>query len=490
MSNTLTKTTSRDYQRTVIDRSKAEEYWALLMEQGTGKTHVAIATANHLFNEGKINAVLVIAPNGVHDNWARDEIPLHSAADNLILSWHASDGVKKRRRFMWRLDDEIGSDPDTLLWLCLNVEASRSRDMLKALFHFVETNKVLVIVDESTIIKNHKALQSKGIINLGAVAAYRRILTGTPVSQGPLDLWGQCQFLSPQALPYRSWTAFKAQYAVEQVVNLGPGRPSFQKIVGYRNQHELATTLAKFSSRVLKADVLDLPPKVYQKVYVDLTSEQKRIYDELVKQAVSWINETDVLTVTTALERMMRLHQVVLGYAPSETKDLIPIDQNRIQALSALVSREPKKTIIFCRFREDVRRVVEALNEDGQCVQYHGGIDIDQRGESIRQFQSGDAQFFVATKAASRGLTLTAAESVIYYSQGYSLEDRLQSEDRPHRIGQTKTVVYVDLIARKTIEEKIIQALIDKKNIADVIVDKKGLQGLLTLEANSDDQDD
>lgn len=363
----------------------------------------------------------------------------------------------------------------------MNIEALRTEAFWDALDLFT-FRKFLAVVDESTIIKNPKAAQTKAAFRLAKSAAYTRVLTGTPITQSPLDLWAQCRFLDESALPYPSFTAFKHQFAIEETVYLGPNRPQFQKIVGYRNQKELSNLIEPFTYRVLKKDCLDLPEKLYQVRYVELTPEQKRVYKDLTKQCVAMI-DPGMVSVTTALTLMLRLHQVVLGYVPLDDGNIQPIPHNRIKALTELVEETPGKTIVFCRFLEDVNQVRDALlplNEGSVC--YSGEVSADDRTLAIQRFQeSPDCRFFIATDAAARGLTLTAATHVVYYSQGFSLETRLQSEDRAHRIGQRNNVLYTDLVAQGTVDERVITALKSKLDLANSVLNREQLVEILTL---------
>lgn len=252
--------------------------------------------------------------------------------------------------------------------------------------------------------------------------------------------------------------------------------------MGYKNQAILSALIAPFTVRVLKKDCLDLPEKIYQTRYVELTNEQKKIYKDLTKQCLATL-EPGIVTVTTAITMMLRLHQVTLGYVPSDDGTMQQIPHNRIDRLSDLIEENPTPAIIFVRFLEDAMQVGALLTEKGKAwAPYHGGVSTESRTEFVNTFQSGAISYLVATSAASKGLTLTAAEQVIYYSQGFSLETRLQSEDRAHRIGQTKNVLYTDLVAQGTIDDKVVEALKKKKDLADSVLDRSALEKLLTLE--------
>lgn len=483
----LTKTTSFGYQAEVIAETKDCKYYGLFMEQGTGKTHVTIATFTHLYFTGKINGVLILAPNGVHDNWHRNEIPLHCSipeGEMQMACWHGSDGAKKKAHWGWVAngDHSLESDDSKFVILMTNIEAVRTDAFMKSIQNFCTRRKFMLVVDESTTIKNPKAEQTKQVMKIAKYAAYTRILTGTPITQSPLDLWAQCRVLNENALPYPSYTAFKKEFAIEQVLRLG--HRAFNKVVGYQNQALLAHLIKGFTVRILKSECLDLPEKIYQTRYVELTPEQRRIYKDLVKSCLAQV-QPGIATVTEAITMMLRLHQVTLGYIPTDDGVIRPIEHNRIRALLDLVDTNPSKAIIFCRFKEDVNQVVNALQDvcSEDVVRYTGDESSAQRTLAVDCFQKNLAgcRYFVATSAAARGLTLTAAEQVIYYSQGFSLETRLQSEDRAHRIGQKKNVVYTDLVAQGTVEDRIIAALKDKKCMANAVLDRAQLEDLITL---------
>lgn len=477
------KTTPYKHQKEVFERSKDAPYFGLFLEQGTGKTLVGIATFTHLFTEGKINGVLITAPNGVHDNWTRIEIPKHCILepnrDMHIATWHSTDGAKKMKRWDWVANQ---SPTNSLAVLAANVEAVRTESFWKSIDGFLKERNFMLIVDESTVIKNPKAQQSKNCHFLAESATYTRIMTGTPITQSPLDLWSQCRVLSKEALPYRSWTAFKHEFAIEQVQYMG--QRSFNQIVGYKNQDLLAQLIEPFTYRVLKKDCLDLPPKVYQTRFVELTAEQKRVYKDLGAQCLATLGDgKGMVTVTTVITMLLRMHQIVLGYVPNDDpKEMVRIPHNRIRVLLDLLEENPSKAVIFCRFLEDIHQLKEALPAHS-FVCYTGEVGAGERTCAIDQFQTNeDTRYFLATSAAARGLTLTAAEQVVYYSQGYSLETRLQSEDRAHRSGQTKTVVYTDLCSAGTVEDAIVQALQAKKELAASVMDKKAVAVMLGLD--------
>jgi SNF2 family DNA or RNA helicase len=391
--------------------------------------------------------------------------------------WHGGDGMRKRAMWNYVM---TAMQPDQLVILIANIEAVRTDAFMKSIEQFTRKRRFMLVVDESTCVKNPKAVQTKAVFKIAKNAAYTRILTGTPITQSPLDLWAQCRVLDELALPYPSYTAFKKEFAVEQVLTFG--HRSFNKVVGYQNQEQLARLIQPFTLRVLKKDCLDLPPKVYQTRYVELTPEQKRIYKQLMEQCLAML-EPGMVTVTTAITMLLRLQQVTLGYVQPDEGPLIQIPHNRISILSDLLEEQTGKAIIFVRFVEDIHQITNVLRSlNKRFVCYYGDISSTDRHSAVENFQNGEFDYFIATNAASKGLTLTAAEHVIYYSQNYSLETRLQSEDRAHRIGQTKTVLYTDLVAKGTVDDRIVAALREKKQLADAIIDRQDLRQLLELE--------
>tara|TARA_X000001036_G_C20489108_1_gene729042 strand:+ start:139 stop:942 length:804 start_codon:yes stop_codon:yes gene_type:complete len=248
------------------------------------------------------------------------------------------------------------------------------------------------------------------------------------------------------------------------------------QIVGnYRRLPELTEKLDKFSYRVLKEDCLDLPPKVFTKRLVDLTTEQEKVYREMKHMAIAELNG-GVMSTMNVMTQLMRLHQITCGHFKADDGTITHLKNNRVNTLMDLLDETEGKVIIWANYREDIKNIVETLKKaygDDSTVEYHGGVDATLRQDNIALFQekNGPTRYFVGnTQTGGYGITLTAANTVVYYSNNYDLEKRLQSEDRAHRIGQTGSVTYVDLIAEKTIDEKIVKALRKKINLANEIM--------------------
>jgi SNF2 family DNA or RNA helicase len=327
-------------------------------------------------------------------------------------------------------------------------------------------------VDESTTIKTPTAQRTKNIINLSKDAKYRRIMTGSPVTKNPLDLYTQCDFLSPWLLDFTSYYSFRNRYAQMKTLHMH-GR-QIQVVNGFKNLGELSDKLKSFSYRVLKEDCLDLPDKIFIKRQIQLTTDQRRLYEQMKKEAIAILEGKQSTTVNT-LTQLMRLHQITCGHFTADDGSLQKIANNRITELMNILEETEGKAIIWAHYQHDIKNIikeVEKVHGPGSIVDYYGLTPKEHRQDNIKKFQEDPkCRFFVGTPSTGGyGITLTAANTVIYYSNGYDLEKRLQSEDRAHRIGQKKSVTYVDIMADDTVDEKIVKALRRKINIASEVL--------------------
>ena len=249
---------------------------------------------------------------------------------------------------------------------------------------------------------------------------------------------------------------------------------SIQVVDAFQNLSELSDKVKGFSYRVLKEDCLDLPPKNFTKRHIVLSTEQRKIYDQMKKEAMAILNGK-VTTTMTVLTQLMRLHQITCGHFTADDGGVQLIPSNRINELMDILEEIDGKAIIWANYQMDVNEIiknVEAKHQKGSIVDYYGLTPQDKRQDNIRKFQDDPrCRFMVGTPSTGGyGITLTAANTIIYYSNGYDLEKRLQSEDRAHRIGQKKNVTYIDIIAEDTVDEKIVKALREKINIASEVM--------------------
>jgi SNF2 family DNA or RNA helicase len=464
------KTKPYAHQITALEKSWEKTEYAYFMEMGTGKSKVLVDNMAMLYDKGKINGALIIAPKGVYRNWLSQEIPIHLASHikPTMVLWTASTSKTKDKEYQSLF--ETGYDLHILI---MNVEAFSTKKGLEFAGKFLRTHRTLMAVDESTTIKTPTAKRTKAIVALGKIAKYKRILTGSPVTKSPLDLFSQCSFLDDDLLDCGSFYSFRNRYAVMKNANFGGRR--VQIITHYQRLEELAEILKEFSYRVLKEDCLDLPPKVYIRREVELTEEQSKAYATMKSAALALL-KGKMATAPHVLTQMMRLHQITCGHLKNDDGTITNIKNNRMKELLSLLEEVEGKVIIWANYIHDIEAIVEAVSKkfgDRSIVQYYGAVSSDERQKTIDRFQDreSDARFFVGNpQTGGYGITLTAANTVVYYSNGYDLEKRLQSEDRAHRIGQKKSVTYVDFIAPKTVDEKIVKALRNKIDIASQVM--------------------
>ena len=464
------KTKPYAHQLKALEMSWNKEVFAYFMEMGTGKSKVLLDNVAMLFDKGKINSVLIVAPKGVYKNWYDSEIPEHlpKHIDRNVVLWKAL--ITKEQKS--KLDSLFVQDFTKLQIFIMNVEALSTRKGLDFAHQFLNVRKALFAVDESTTIKNPGAKRTKNIIQLSKLGKYRRILTGSPVTKSPLDLYTQCLFLDPWLLGHQSYYSFRTRYALMRNMNFN-GR-SVNVVVGYQRLAELAESLKPFSYRVLKDDCLDLPPKTYMKRIIQLTPEQKKVYEEMKKTALATLNGKTVTTMNV-ITQLMRLQQITCGHFKADDDSVQKIKSNRITELMDVLEEMEGKAIIWAHWRHDIDIIVKSIEDKypGSVVTYYGDTTTEDRQKAIKKIQDPESKvrFLVGTpQTGGYGITLTGASTMIYYSNGYDLEKRQQSEARIDRIGQKKPMTYIDILAEDTIDEKIVKSLRKKVNIATEIM--------------------
>ena len=463
------KTKPYAHQLTALEKSWNKENFAYFMEMGTGKTKVLIDNIAMLYDKGKINGALIIAPKGVVKTWYEQELPTHlpKHIENVTVLWQSN--ITKKQQVSLDNLMKIGTELHILI---MNVEALSTKKGVDFAFKFLNSHNALMAIDESTTIKTPSAKRTKSIISLGKMAKYRRIMTGSPVTKNPLDLYTQCLYLDPYLLDFQSYYAFRNRYAEMKTLNVR-GR-SIQVVNKFINLNELSDKLQSFSYRVLKEDCLDLPEKIYMKRYISLTHDQIKVYDQMKKTALATLNGKTTSTMTV-LTQLMRLQQITCGHFVADDGSTQDIQSNRIKELMDVLDEIEGKAIIWGHWQRDIKNIIKAVVDEygpGSVVDYYGLTPQDERQDNIRKFQNDPkCRFLVGTpQTGGYGITLTQANTVIYYSNGYDLEKRLQSEDRAHRIGQKKNVTYVDLICEDTVDEKIVKALRKKINVASQVL--------------------
>jgi len=457
------------HQLTALEKSWNKQTYAYFMEMGTGKTKVLIDNMSMLYDKGKIDGALIIAPKGVVKTWYEQELPTHlpKHIENVTVLWQPNITKTQQEKLESLFEIETA-----LHILIMNVEAFSTDKGVNFASKFLNSHKCLMAIDESTTIKNPTAKRTKSIVGLSKNSKYRRIMTGSPITKNPLDLYSQCEFLDPYLLDFTSYYAFRNRYAEMKTMHLR-GR-SIQVVDEFKNLGELSETLQGFSYRVLKEDCLDLPPKNWIKRHITLSKEQQKVYDQMKKAAMAVLNGK-VTSTMTVITQLMRLQQITCGHFVADDGTTQEIKNNRITELMDALDEIEGKAIIWGHWQKDIQNIVDEIEKkygSGSVVSYYGLTPQEERQDNIRKFQSDPkCRFFVGTPSTGGyGITLTSANTVIYYSNGYDLEKRLQSEDRAHRIGQKKNVTYIDIIADKTVDEKIVKSLRDKINIASEVL--------------------
>jgi len=464
------KTKPYAHQLDALEASWDKENFAYFMEMGTGKSKVLLDNAAVLYDKGLINGLLLIAPKGVYKNWYDSEIPTHlpDHIEKKVVLWKTSDKSKKQQKILNTMF-ETGTDFHILI---MNVESFSKGDGIKFAQKFLMCHKAMIAIDESTTIKTPTSNRTKSILSLRELAKYRRILTGSPVTKSPLDLFSQCQFLDPWLLNHQSYYTFKARYAVTKKIEVQGRRVEI--VVGYRNLAELSEKIKPFSKRILKEDCLDLPAKSFIKHTVELTKEQKKVYEQMKKEAIAFL-DGKMQSTATVMTQLMRLHQITCGHFTADDGTIKDLPCSRLTELMSILENVEGKAIIWSHYTHDVKRIINKIKEvygDDSVVDYYGATDSDQRSVNIKRFQTDDnCRFFVGTThTGGYGITLTAGSTMIYFSNGYDLEKRQQSEARIDRIGQTKKMTYIDIMSQDTIDEHIVKALRNKVNIANKIM--------------------
>lgn len=454
-----------EHQSMVYQRAKDREYFALFLEQGLGKTKIAIDLLEYHFTNHKIDAAIVVTTKGLMGNWAYTELPKHSECHHSKYIWNKSGTLPAKHE-------------NILAYFIVNIDALIGDRIVPVLREFFNQYKnVAFVLDESTVAKNIKAKRTKNAIAIAQRCKYRYIMSGTPVTNSPMDLFSQCQILSKGVLGHNSLHSFKGVYADEVKVTMG--NRSFNKIVGYRNLDELTDRIQKFSSILKKKDCLNLPDKIYRTVPVDFTPQQAVIYKDLSEKAVAYVEENEI-TVVNTLSMITKLLQICAGQMKIGN-DYTTIPNNRLDVLEELIEECPGKTIVWTSFVGTALDIRDRL--ESRAVHLPSGLDVDKRHEIITAFREGDTKVLIANPAsAGHGITLTESSNVIYYSNSWNYEYRAQSEDRNHRIGQTESVLYTDLITPNTVEQKVVALLQNKKDLANMIITPEDIRKVFDLE--------
>lgn len=476
------KTDPFNHQRKVLQLSWKRAYFGLFMEMGTAKTKVIIDTLAALWDAGQLKEALIFAPKSVVGNWF-DELELHMPDRVPYWAdwWVAGMGKRRTQDLEELLDAELAEDTGYFRIALMGIEGIHTDSAFGYAKRFLKSSETgaLICIDESTTIKNPKrtAKRSKAARKLAKMARFRRIMTGQPVPQGPLDIWAQCEFLKPGVLGYPTFTGFKARYAIiKQEKRLNDegekvGKP-FDIIMGYRNLSELKRRMRPFTFHIAKSECLDLPPKLYKRFNVPLTAEQAKHYKTMKTEALAEFEDGSISTALQKIAVYTRLHQITCGYLPDDEGKLHSIACDRLRVLTDdILPNALGNTIIWTHFTDSILLISRDLRKrfgSDAVGTFYGATKTDDRQQLCRDFQDPDhpLRYLIANKTMARGVTLTAATDMIYYTNQWDLEIRQQSEDRAHRAGLKHAVTYTDLVSPGTIDLKILRALRTKADLA------------------------
>ena len=461
--NYIYKTDPYDHQREVFEQSRDRKAFALLMEMRTGKSKVIIDTAAWLHAKGEIQVLLIIAPNGVHRQWVDIEMvrhcPDHVRWNNLV--WRST--YTNIAQILVQAQEN--SD---LMVVAMNYEAVNTKKGEGFCRQLIGANPTMMVLDESHRIKTPSAQRTKAIIRLGKNVKYKRILTGTPITQGPLDVYTQFNFLDPSIIDCGSYYAFKNRYAVWKTRHVASH--SFKELIDYRDLDELTERTSKHSYRVTAAECLNLPPRQYTRLGVHLSKQQARLYQDLKNDIIAEFRG-EVITAPLAMVRLLRLQQIIGGFFPREfdapSQEIDEICPRLELLLDYLKNAENLgKVIIWARFVDELEMLHRHIHPS---IMIHGGVKIDDRVEMIERFKTNeDTRYMIANQAtAGEGLDLSAADTMVFYSNSFKLTERLQAEARTDHPNRTIPTTVIDMVAKDTVDERVINALRKKQSLAD-----------------------
>jgi SNF2 family DNA or RNA helicase len=467
------KTRPRPKQMEALNRSWGVNVFAFFKCPGSGKTKTSIDLHSARYLAGQIDAVVVVCPFSVKQNWV-EQIQIHSPVPTTIATLDLDKGAG------------VEFEEGKLRWLIVGIESLQSSvRAFESLKDFTLAHRGAMVVDESSRIKNPDAVRAQRCADIGKRCKYRSIMTGTEITQGILDLYMQFEFLDPQIIGIGDWYSFRNRYAIMGGFRDEHGRA--KEIVGYQNVDELMEIIRPFTIVVTKEEALpELPPKTFTTRVVRMNEEQRRMYKELKTDLLTEIAGKEI-EPKNVLEQCLRLQEVSCGFYSIPEEDPIsgkmtyrkypvPGKDPKIAALMEFLEETPGKVIIWSRFRFQIAAIADALRKGygpDSVVEFHGGIDEGARKVARRRFQDKNdpVRFFVGNQTTGGiGIDLFAASVMVYMCNTFSLEDRIQSEDRMHRIGQdAQKMLYVDVVAEGTIDRMVLTSLSQKLDLATFV---------------------
>lgn len=433
----------------VFEKGKALAY---LMEMGTGKSLTTIALAGELNKQKRVARMLIVAPKSIVSVWEQEFEKFADFDYNLcVLS-----GVASKKSDVLR--NMVGK---YLQVVVVNYESAWRMEK-----ELTDWNPDMIVCDESTKIKNPQAKASKCMHKLGRDSKYNVILTGTPVVNSPIDFFSQYKFLDRKIFG-DSFYRFRNRYAIL-------GGYGNHQIIGYNNLAELTGKAHEIACRVKLADAVDLPSFIDETRLIDLEPKAKRTYKSIEMDSYAELSSGEV-TAQNVLTKLLRLSQITGGFVKGDEGDAEPISTAKLDALEDVIDvcmGENKKVVVFARFVPEIKAIERLLKKKGISYALIFG-EVKDRAAEVAKFQNNpDCMVFVGQiQTVGMGLTLTAGCVAVYYSLDFNYANYEQSRARIHRIGQKQKCLYIHLIAKDTVDEKILQALRQKKSVAELVVD-------------------
>lgn len=449
----------REYQQKAVNLSAERKAYGYFFQMGCGKSAVCIANIGMLTFANKVTGALIVSPRGVHLQWIEEQFPEH--ADSTL----DYDGV------IWKGVVPKFRNNAQLQVLSMNTDSLRTKKGFEVASNFLKSHegKSIMVLDEAHNFKNGSAQRTKAAWQLGKMATYRRALTGTPIGKTIADLWSQLKWLDDRITGHKYFTGFRSEYLLL-------GGFEGRQIIGSKNEEKLFRLMAPHVFRLTKEEALDLPPKTYSKRLYEMSEATAQHYNALKKNFLTQLENEEIVDVQNAITCMLRLQQCLSGYLPKEDGTFETFSNDRVEVLKDIIEQREGQIVIWCRFVEDINRIYDILTNEhgkGSAVKYYGG-NVSERGESLKSFLNKEARFFIANPAAGGvGINIhgSGCETVIYYSNSFNFIERLQSEDRTHRLGTSVNVCYFDIVANKSIDQHILKSLRAKKSASDYSLD-------------------
>jgi SNF2 family DNA or RNA helicase len=489
------KTDPFDHQAKELKLHGLDNVRAIHWEQGTGKTWLALATAEELYAKGEIDALFILAPPGLHTNWIIYEIPDHLGIDHSMIAFQTKRA--KTKKHMRECHAILNNDAGSFPILAMSYPGIKTVVGKKLAKQFLTKHRCLFVCDESNRIKTPSAKITRTVLAASEYADYKRTLCGTPITNTPFDIYTQFRFLDKSfwantAYGLGSYQCFKTFFGVWIKGYNAAADRTFDQCVGFKNLPILAELVKEMSSRVLKDDMTPkIPEKLYSYAGFEMTAKQWRLYKELEDDFMTEV-EGEFIFTPLAITRLLRLQQVANGYLPTGDEGemhMIEAGKNpRLKILGEITQDLPHKAIIWARFIQDIDLITDMLGD--KAVRWDGTVTEDQREKNKFRFKTcpvDEVQYMVATPdSMGEGHTLNEALTSIYYSNSFKMKERIQSEDRNHRAGQINHVNYIDIVADNTKDTYIIASLRKKFDNASTIIDGKLRNWLLQYDRETD----